>query len=77
MDHVPFPRPQLERMHWQHLNGHWDFAYDDQQQWRTPQEVTFDRQILVPYAPESPASGIHDTGFHSTLWYRRRRHSGA
>jgi beta-galactosidase/beta-glucuronidase len=31
----------------------------------------FDREIVVPYPPESTASGIGDTGFHPVCWYRR------
>ncbi len=64
------PRPLLERAHWQNLNGTWQFAYDDLQRWHTPQQVLFDREIKVPFAPESEASGIHDPAFHQTLWYR-------
>ena len=75
MDHTPavtsHPRPQLERGTWQSLDGSWDFAFGDGQGWRRPEAVTFDRQIMVPYPPESAASGIHDQDFHQTLWYRR------
>jgi len=60
----------LERSHWQNLNGAWQFAFGDDQPWRAPQDVVYDRQITVPYAPESEASGIHDESFHHTLWYR-------
>jgi beta-galactosidase/beta-glucuronidase len=31
----------------------------------------FDRTIVVPYPPESPASGIRDETFHPVVWYRR------
>ena len=34
-------------------------------------EGAFDRTIVVPYPPESPASGIGDRGLHPVLWYRR------
>ncbi|MBK0330558.1 glycoside hydrolase family 2 [Brachybacterium sp. MASK1Z-5] len=30
-----------------------------------------DRQIRVPFVPESEASGIGDRGFHPVVWYRR------
>src|SRR3954466_9014779 len=29
------------------------------------------REILVPYPPESRLSGVHETGFHPVVWYRR------
>ena len=63
------PRPQLERAQWRDLCGAWRFAYDDLNAWRVPSDVKFDRTIKVPYPPESPASGIADSGFHSVVWY--------
>ncbi len=30
----------------------------------------FDQRIVVPFPPESSASGIGDTGFHPVVWYR-------
>ena len=63
------PRPQLERAQWRDLCGKWRFAFDDINAWRVPSDVNFDRTINVPYPPESLASGIADTGFHSVVWY--------
>ena len=65
------PNPLLERLNWRSLDGTWRFAYDDRAQGQTPAEVTFDREILVPYSPESLSSGIHDTGYHPVVWYAR------
>jgi hypothetical protein len=31
----------------------------------------FDRTVMVPFPPESPASGIGDPSFHPVVWYRR------
>jgi beta-galactosidase/beta-glucuronidase len=31
----------------------------------------WERRILVPFAPEAPASGINDCSFYRTCWYRR------
>ncbi|HEX8497747.1 MAG TPA: glycoside hydrolase family 2 TIM barrel-domain containing protein, partial [Actinomycetales bacterium] len=69
------PRPQLTRPSWEDLCGTWEFAYDDADRgiiegWQRRDDV-FDRVIQVPFPPESPASGINDTGFHPVLWYRR------
>lgn len=63
------PNPQLERTDWRDLSGLWRFAYDDAQAWCVPEEVSFDREINVPFAPESLASGIGDTEFHAVVWY--------
>lgn len=71
MVHSLHPRPQCERAHWLSLEGDWQFAYDDEARWQCPQDVIFDRTIIVPYAPEAPASGIHDQGIHPVVWYRR------
>ncbi|MCE0534789.1 hypothetical protein LWF15_04645 [Kineosporia rhizophila] len=69
-----YPRPLQVRPDWVNLDGSWDFAYDDAARglaghWY--QDGPFDRKIEVPYPPESPASGIGDTGFHPVVWYRR------
>jgi len=66
-----YPRPQLRRDQWRNLNGVWDFAFDPDARWHLPAQVAWERQIAVPFAPETPASGIGDTGFHPVCWYRR------
>lgn len=66
------PRPQLSRSYYRLLDGLWEFAYDDESCQKHPSQVNFDRTIIVPFPPESPASGIGDTGFHPVVWYRRR-----
>jgi beta-galactosidase/beta-glucuronidase len=74
-DEVVHPRPQLARTGWEDLSGTWRFAYDDDDQglgsgWHE-NEGPFDRDIVVPFPPESKLSGIHDHGFHPVVWYRR------
>ena len=64
-----YPRPQLVREQWQSLDGPWDFAMDVRA--RHPDDIDWQRQILVPFAPDTRASGIGDTGFHPVCWYRR------
>jgi beta-galactosidase/beta-glucuronidase len=66
-----YPRPQLRRGSWINLNGPWDFAIDRDGRWKNPAAVSFDRLIRVPFAPETAASGIGDTGFYQACWYRR------
>jgi beta-galactosidase/beta-glucuronidase len=74
-DPILHPRPRLTRKRWVDLNGQWQFAYDDDrrgiaERWQDDAS-RFDREITVPFPPESEMSGIGDTGFHPVLWYRR------
>jgi beta-galactosidase/beta-glucuronidase len=66
-----YPRPQLERKHWVSLNGEWDFALDPDSAWTHPNDVKWSGKIEVPFAPETQASGIGNTGFFRAVWYRR------
>jgi beta-galactosidase/beta-glucuronidase len=73
MSEFMYPRPQLVRDRWQSLNGTWSFAFDDEGRYQSPADpIEWTHQILVPFAPESRASGIGDTGFHKSCWYRRQ-----
>jgi beta-galactosidase/beta-glucuronidase len=69
------PTPQFARSSWFDLDGEWSFQFDDanigiSDQWMDPNK-TFERTIIVPFPPESIASGIHETGFHPVIWYQR------
>ena len=66
-----YPRPQLRRNTWISLNGEWDFALDPDARWERPADVKWNASIRVPFSPETPASGIGDTGFYKRCWYRR------
>src|SRR4051812_127398 len=66
-----YPRPQLQRKEWLSLNGPWDFAVDPEGDWSWPSDVHWNATIQVPFAPETPASGIGHTGFYRKCWYRR------
>jgi hypothetical protein len=72
-----YPRPQLRRNQWSCLNGEWDFALDVDVRVLLPQDVHFDRTIVVPFAPETERSGVNDKRFHEVCWYRRRISGGA
>lgn len=70
-----YPRPQLMRRSWCDLGGEWEFAFDDADAglgsgWHLGETPLSDR-IVVPFPPESPASGIGDSAFHRVAWYRR------
>lgn len=69
-----YPRPQIVRAHWKDLSGPWGFAFDDgdrglQERWYD--DPAFDAEIVVPYPPESPASGVNETRPRKVLWYHR------
>jgi len=69
-----YPRPDFVRQEWLNLNGEWDFALDlsDSGEERgLPQGEGFDRKILVPFAPESPLSGLGFPDFIAAAWYKR------
>jgi beta-galactosidase/beta-glucuronidase len=72
---VARPRPQLVRTHWAELGGKWGFAYDDtevgeREAWYAPGR-TLSGSIVVPFPPESAASGIGDDSIHDVVWYER------
>ncbi|MFD4692167.1 glycoside hydrolase family 2 protein [Streptomyces sp. NPDC058463] len=76
MPHPPkpeYPRPQFVRPDWLNLNGEWQFEIDrgdsGLERGLLTRELT-DR-IVVPFAPESRASGVEDTDFLHAVWYRR------
>src|SRR5690606_12944258 len=69
------PRPQMMRRDWLNLNGIWTFSFG----WgRSGMErglqraKGFEREILVPFAPESELSGVGYKDFIETMWYHRR-----
>ncbi len=64
-----YPRPQMKRESYLNLNGTWDFAV--QEDGALP--AAYDKQILVPFCPESSLSGIKEhypDGYF--LFYRRK-----
>ncbi|KAJ5679201.1 hypothetical protein N7462_007445 [Penicillium macrosclerotiorum] len=79
-----YPRPDFQRkaLNWASLDGPWDFIFDDTNsglpsQWhRTglPSHSASQpkRTITVPYAFQTPASGIALLEAHEILWYERR-----
>ena len=68
------PNPQWERESWKNLNGAWEFEFDfgcsarERKLWEKEQ---FDREIVVPFCPESKLSGIAYTDFMDGVAYRR------
>lgn len=68
-----YPRPQLVRERWLNLNGPWQFEVDrgDSGLERGLVGRPLSGSILVPFAPESSASGVGDVDFLRAVWYRR------
>lgn len=66
------PRPQFCRKLWHSLNGPWDFYIDVAGCYEEPTDIQWDREIIVPFSPETQASGIDHPGFYSVVWYRRK-----
>ncbi len=63
-----YPRPQMRRGSCTILNGLWDYAITGSE--RHPAQ--WDGQILVPFSPEAPLSGVARTLLPGQyLWYRR------
>ena len=67
-----YPRPDFRRAQWISLDGEWDFAIDAQARLKEPSQVEWNRTITVPFAPETPASGVNDQGLYCAVWYRLR-----
>ncbi|MDX6320884.1 MAG: hypothetical protein QOF52_742 [Propionibacteriaceae bacterium] len=68
-----YPRPQMVRDRWLCLNGTWQFEIDrgDSGLERGLRSRDLRSEILVPFAPESEASGIGKVDFLTAVWYRR------
>ena len=63
-----YPRPQLKRYSYVNLNGIWDFAVSE-----NAEIPSFDKQINVPFCPESGLSGLKlEVKPGSYLFYRRK-----
>ncbi len=71
-----YPRPSFKRSEqsWLCLNGIWDFEIDreasfDEEEYSKKESL--DKRIVVPFVPESGASGIEDTAYMKKVWYTR------
>ncbi|MFS3128643.1 DUF2804 family protein [Nocardioides sp. Bht2] len=70
------PRPQLVRQDWLNLNGRWDYAITPADRQEAP--ARFDGEIVVPFSPEAPLSGVGRVlQPDQALWYRRTLRLGS
>ncbi len=64
-----YPRPQMVRPEWQNLNGLWEYAVTSN---RAAQPGKWQQNILVPFALETPLSGVgRRIKSDEVIWYRR------
>lgn len=64
-----YPRPQMVREQWQNLNGLWEYAVTSN---RTAEPDEWQKDILVPFAIETPLSGVgRRINSDEVIWYRR------
>ena len=74
------PRPRMQREEYAMLNGVWEYAItpvDGEADAKTLAQQAipsrWDGQIVVPFSPEAPLSGVgHTVRPHELLWYRRK-----
>ncbi|MFQ3234978.1 MAG: beta-galactosidase/beta-glucuronidase [Paraglaciecola sp.] len=62
-----YPRPQMQRGNWQNLNGLWRYAVVDR---KASEPQRWQGKILVPFAIESPLSGVGIRLKEDALWYQ-------
>lgn len=69
-----YPRPQMVREDWINLNGKWEFEMDFGASGRARglvEKEKLDREIVVPFCPESELSGIGYKDFMNSVWYKK------
>ncbi|WP_338398080.1 glycoside hydrolase family 2 protein [Persicobacter psychrovividus] len=70
-----YPRPQFERELWMNLNGKWTYKFDFNKEGLSKNYASakgFDKEITVPFAPESKLSGVEYKDFIPAMWYHRK-----
>ncbi len=69
-----YPRPQLKRDQYKMVNGYWDYKIEAAKDDAIHVEAPFqpDGEILVPFSPEAPLSGVNrQLQPNEYLWYQR------
>ncbi|WP_319503397.1 sugar-binding domain-containing protein [uncultured Draconibacterium sp.] len=64
-----YPRPQMVRPEWHSLNGLWEYAVTKN---NTVKPEVWEKNILVPFALETPLSGVgRRIESNEVIWYKR------
>ena len=75
MQRTEHPKPQFMRENWRNLNGEWQFEIDrsvsGKERGLYKPDAVLSKVINVPFCPESRLSGIGDTDFMNSVWYKR------
>ena len=70
------PKPQFRRDNWMNLNGTWAFQIDQGRSGEARKlyaaDVQLEREITVPFCPESDLSGIGYKDFMYGVWYQKK-----
>ena len=69
-----YPRPELVREQWINLCGEWEFEFDFGKSGKprgVQNKEQLEKNILVPFCPESERSGIGYRDFIPACWYRK------
>lgn len=71
-----YPRPQFVRDGWLNLNGEWQFEIDNGKSGESRglqnKNIKLKDKIIVPFCPESTLSGIGNTDFMYSVWYKKK-----
>lgn len=77
MNNIPrneYPNPQFARADYEILNGVWQFEIDNSEsgiERGLVEKEKYDGEIVVPFCPESKLSGVQNTDFMHSVWYKR------
>ncbi|WP_163326061.1 glycoside hydrolase family 2 protein [Draconibacterium mangrovi] len=64
-----YPRPQMVRPEWKSLNGLWEYAVTSK---NATKPEAWEQNILVPFALETPLSGVgRRIESNEVIWYKR------
>ena len=69
-----YPRPQFKRRDYQVLNGEWNFDFDDDNKMLVNGMISnleLNKKIVVPFAFQTPLSGIYDLNEHENMCYEK------
>ncbi len=69
------PNPQFERVTWENLNGKWEFEAAKSNSGKDRGLYNAEKladEIIVPFCSESTLSGVHETDFLNSVWYKRK-----